>query len=84
MNAKLALTTSALVGSIALAAGPAAPAATPAGRPANIQQARVLSTPPAAAPILPAPPKSLSPSAPNQPATPPRNLPRGSLLDIMA
>jgi hypothetical protein len=43
----------------------------------------VLSTPPVAAPILQPPMKSASPTMSSTPQTaPPRNLPRGSLLDL--
>jgi hypothetical protein len=61
----------------------AAPGHAPASAgPANVQQARVLATPPVAAPIMPLPPKSAATASPNPPAAPPRNLPRGSLLDL--
>jgi hypothetical protein len=52
------------------------------GRAAGIQPARVLTTPPVAAPIMQPSPKSGMTASPNQQAAPPRNLPRGSLLDI--
>jgi hypothetical protein len=54
----------------------------PAGRSAGIQPARVLATPPVAAPIMQPPPKSGVTASPNPQAAPPRNLPRGSLLDL--
>jgi hypothetical protein len=52
------------------------------GRAAGIQPARILTSPPVAAPITQPPPKSGMTMSPNQQAAPPRNLPRGSLLDI--
>jgi hypothetical protein len=68
--------------------GKTAPAAAPTHAPAsnpgygrNVQQARILSTPPIAAPIMPMP-KSAGAASPTPSATPPRNLPRGSLLDL--
>jgi hypothetical protein len=70
--------------------GKPAPAAAPGRAPAansgygsgNIQPARVLSAPPmAAAPVMP-PSKSVGTASPNPAAAPPRNLPRGSLLDL--
>jgi hypothetical protein len=76
----------AAIGQSASAAAPArAPAHAPglAGRPANVQPARVLSTPPVAAPVAPpTPPKSASTALSGAQAAPPRNLPRGSLLDL--
>ncbi len=73
---------------IASATTPAAQPA-PTGRP-NIRPARILTTPPVAAPgappgappVAPQPQKPVTTLSPNQPATPPRNLPRGSLLDL--
>ncbi|WP_428489154.1 hypothetical protein [Rhodopila sp.] len=70
-------------------ARPAAPAQ--AGPPAGVQPVRILTTPPVAAPMAPlAPPRVGAPAAaasgavgaPGTTATPPRNLPRGSLLDL--
>jgi hypothetical protein len=60
------------------------PAPAPAaGRTGNIQPVRVLSTPPVVSPIaqpLARPGVTASPNATAAP--PPRNLPRGSLLDL--
>jgi hypothetical protein len=68
---------------IANASSPVGQPGPGAGRSGNVQQARVLSTPPVAAPILQPPPKSASPTMSSTPQTaPPRNLPRGSLLDL--
>jgi hypothetical protein len=67
---------------IANAAGAVGHPPAPAGRSAGIQPARVQPTPPVAAPATQPPPKSATPALPNQQAAPPRNLPRGSLLDL--
>jgi hypothetical protein len=68
---------------IANASAPVGHPAPGAGRSGNVQQARVLPTPPAAVPIMQQPPKSAAPTASSTPQTPPpRNLPRGSLLDL--
>jgi hypothetical protein len=63
-------------------AGKPGPSAAPAVNPSNIQKARVPPTPPAALPVTPQPPKPGTTASPSHPATPPRNLPRGSLLDL--
>ena len=73
------------IGIAKAAVGQPAPgqAPAPAGRGANVQQARILTTPPVAPPIAPQPlPKSAAPTLPSTQATPPRHLPRGSLLDL--
>jgi hypothetical protein len=74
---------------IANAAANPAPAASTANspqlapaRPAEVQQARILTTPTVAAPIAPPLPRGAATASPALPATPPRNLPRGSLLDL--
>jgi hypothetical protein len=56
-------------------------------RAGSVQQARVLSSPPPTPPlgIIAAPPAGANPpttASPNPPTAPPRNLPRGSLLDL--
>lgn len=75
-----ATTPSARAAPPAAAPGPAPLA--PSGRSANIQPARVLSTPPVAAPLMTPLPRSAMTASPGVAVTPPRNLPRGSLLDI--
>jgi hypothetical protein len=67
---------------IANATGAVAQPAPASGRSAGIQPARVLATPPVAAPIMQPPPKTGVTASPNPQAAPPRNLPRGSLLDL--
>jgi hypothetical protein len=69
---------------IAHATGAVGQSAPAAGRSAGIQPVRVLATPPISAPIMQPPPKSGVTASPNPQAAPPRNLPRGSLLDISA
>jgi hypothetical protein len=61
---------------------PAHQAAPASGRSANVQQARILTTPPVAAPIVPPLSKGAATATPAPPVAPPRNLPRGSLLDL--
>ena len=67
---------------IANATGAVGPPAPAAGRSAGIQPARVVTTPPVAAPVMQPPPKAGVTASPNPQAAPPRNLPRGSLLDL--
>lgn len=70
---------------IANATGPVGqpPPTTSPGQSSNIQPARVLTTPPATAPIAQSPTRSAPIASPNLSTTPPpRNLPRGSLLDL--
>jgi hypothetical protein len=67
---------------IANATGAIGQAPPVSGRAAGIQPARVLTTPPVAAPVAQPAPKSGVTASPNQQAAPPRNLPRGSLLDL--
>jgi hypothetical protein len=68
---------------IATATAPVGQPAPASGRSPSVQPARVLSIPPVAAPIMQqASPKSAATVSPAQQAAPPRNLPRGSLLDL--
>ena len=69
-------------------AGPAATgkaASSPPAGSGQIERARILSTPPVGVGVGAAPQGGTRPPAttsPNSSATPPRNLPRGSLLDL--
>jgi hypothetical protein len=67
---------------VANATSPAGQPLSPQVQTGRVQQVRVLSAPPPT-PLLPGPGvRSPVTASPDAPAAPPRNLPRGSLLDL--